>query len=821
MPYEFVSVASCFNNILGPNGENSTDSAKQIELLDAILRVSMKINSGDLRRSKFKEVNSNDAKYTPERAISLLNTIYSNVFSTGTVIFTLPYNIIDELRTCYSDTSWSETPLSSTLIDDNVSIYFEKIREEKSRLRQKLGNEYSPAHGDLVCKTLPSQLTYNNMFPSKKRAYFVVNNATTPPSISIKIVDKMKLGDRFCQMPARVYLLERISNTHGSVKHRSPFVIGEFIVIHADSNFTKAVHTWSSTTTIYCKRHTQFDGSCCITASQGSVYYHTLHAQFRTEYTLHAYTKRILVSAYLMSWLRTSNQNVFAISEKFLIEKASFNKLSIILNEYTKTIDKYRSVLTLDCSENDQSKPDKKNSMTHQDLIGSLPSHIIELSKLYDFLVYPYCSLVANSPIPYVPSNTESSKLQSILEDRSNPCLNIQLSSSFGTNYMVDVSSVFCCGPSNEILTEELKNLCEEQCNIVLDDVSQCNVLEKKDMRLEEDREVAIEMTSNIVQAFPTYKTLHTYLRNKLALLKNSQTLVTTCNERPVTDPSTILSETVEPHIKRNQSHILYSNKGYIFKKADKDQERYCTSKDTGDTAIYNSVYKELFGDPLRVCGFNDKYDYIINYHYKRSFDGYFHLNYRQSDNCILPINYALEVLKKYNCIKFFNILNVLQRRYSQLAIHSLEIYTLLKEFHIYKIPIPLFIQMLSCVTSALRGYPFGGLFTSLLCHMWLAYDVADELNCIFTAVWTLFRYSAAETHTPVPLNEIFSYTCGNVIIERYFRYSISWYQRPQTILEFLLMKVQPTKTNKKICDALRDLFRFTALINRIRAWYN
>lgn len=828
MPYELVSVASCFHNILGSSGANSADCAKRTELLKAILNISKETSLGGPRRSKFRTLNSEETTYTPERVISLLNAGYSEICAGGAMIFTLPYNIIDELRTCNLNSAQSETMSPSIIsddasnhpcLDDNASIYFERMREERDCLRRKALNEYSPAHGDLVYRTLPPQLLCNSVFSSTKRAYFVVNNTTTPPSISIKVVDQMKLGDRFCHLPSRVYSLERVYNTHNSMEHRSPFVIGELIVICNNSSFTKSVHTWSSATTVYCKRHTQFDGSCCITASQGTTSYNTLHAHLRTEYTLQVHTKKILVSSYLMSWLRISNQNIFPVSESFFAEKMSINKLLSALQNYSKTIDRYKSLLTFNCSTDKQSSTERKSALIHQDLIGSLPSHVIELSNAYDFLVHPYCSLVANSPIPYVPSSIQARNLQRLLGDASDTCLNSQPRFSFANNCVVDVSPVFCCGSINENLMEESNKSCNKvPDNIRPDNTSQCTIVENRNAKLVKDEEPSVEPPSDATQSFPTYKALYEHLCHKITLSKTSQ--IKTHAKASITSLLSALAEATEPQIKREGSHASCSNNISTLEKCERRPKSQYVDGHTVDTLIHDLVYRELFGDPLKVCGLNDRYDYVLNYHYRRSFDGYFHFNHSQSNNCISPLNCSSDLLDQYNRLGFYNILNVMQRRYTQLAIHNPEIYALLKDFHTCKISIQLFIKMLSHVTDSLRAYPFGGLFVSLLCHMWLAYDVTDELNCMFTAVWTLFGHSATEVHISTSLSEIFSYTCGNVIIERYLRHTIPWYQRPQTILEFLLLKVQPTKAKREVCDALRDLFRFTAVVNRTRAWY-
>lgn len=818
MPYELTSVASCFHNMLEFTGTGRIDYARRVELLEAMLRISKEANTGGSRRSKPEALGSEDDAYTPERVDSLLEAGYSEICSGGAMIFTLPYDIVDELRTCELSPIRSVNMLSPDEdkgelehlhLDTSVSVHLEKMRGEKTRLRRTARNEYSPAHGDLVCSMLPSQLSYQDIFSARKQAYFVVNNTTTPPNISIKIVDQMKLGDRFDQLPFRVYSLERVASTSSSMEHWWPFVIGELVVIYSEAAFTRGVHTWSPATTIYRKRHAQFDGSCCITASRGTTPCNSLYAHLRTEYTLQVRATQILVSSYLMGWLRVSAQKIFAISEGFFAEKASFNKLLTVLVDYVKMIDKYKATLTTDCSVTKHSTIGRKNALTHQALVGSLPLHVIELAKTHDFLIYPYCSLAANSPVPYIPSSVQSHSLRSLLGDTSDAYLSSQQCYFSTYNYAVDVSPVFCCGSLREGSAEEPKSSYNNFYNTVFDSTLQCGTLENESMMLAKNEAVPLESSSDVVQRFPTYETLHSYLFNRVGLLKASQ--ASACVDTSATSMWSTLLEVAEPQLKRGRPRPSTSKRA-------KEHQRIVEA--TIDTAIHNIVYRELFGSPLKTCRLDDRCDYVLNYHYRKSLDGYFHFTCKQPNSYILPLGSSSEMQEQHCCIKFYTLINVVQRRYTQLSIHHPEIYTLLKTFHECRVPISLFSRILSCVSDSLRAYPFGGLFISLLCHMWLAYDITDELNCICTAVWSLFGHSVVEHHNPTSLSTVFSYACGNVVIERYFRYSIPWFQRPQTILEFLLLKIQPTKVSSDVYESLRDLFRFASVINRTRAWY-
>ncbi|EFO65575.1 Hypothetical protein GLP15_287 [Giardia lamblia P15] len=823
MPYELAPVASCFHNILGPDGASRITHTRRVELLEAILRVSKEANTGDSQKSKHEVLGSEGAAYTSERVSSLLEAGYSEICSGGVMIFALPRDIVDELRTCDLSPTQPATTLPHTELKDelehphlnsSISIYLEKTRAEKARLRRAAYREYSPAHGDLVCSILPSQLSYHNIFLSKKRAYFVVDSTTTPPGISLKIVDQMKLGDRFCQPPFRMYSLERVASTYSSMEHWWPFVIGELIVIYSEANFTKGVHTWSPATTIYRKRHTQFDGSSCITASHDTNSCKSSYPHLCTEYTLQVHADEILVSSYLMGWLRASNhQKVYAISEGFFAEKISLNKLLTILADYVKTIDRYKSTLVSNCLTTKQSGGNRKNALANQYLVGPLPSQVISLAHKYDFLVYPYSSLVANSPVPYIPSSVQSHTLRSLLGDTSNTYLNSQQCYFSSYNYAVDISPVFCCGSLHEASTEESKGFYD----IVFDNTLQGATLESQDMMLARDEATTVEPSNETVQRFPTYETLHSYLSNQVTILRSSQV-----SRHVDTSTASLLStllETAEPQIKRRRSRTLSGGTSASVRNR-KTKEVHSAIGDTIDIVLHDLIYRELFGDPLRTCRLTDRYDYVLNYHYKKSLDGYFHFNYGTPDTWVSSLVLDSEIRTKHLHINFYTILNVMQRRYTQLAIHNLEVYTLLKAFHAYKLPISLFYRVLSCVTDSLRAYPFGGLFVSLLCHMWLAYDVTNELNCIFTTVWTLFGHSAVESHEPTSLSTLFSYACGNVVIERYFRYFIPWFQRPQTILEFLLLKIQPHKLSRNVHEALRDLFCFVSVINRTHAWY-
>lgn len=822
MPYELAPVASCFHSILGPDSASRIDHTKRVELLEAMLRVSKEANTGSSKKSKREVLGSEGAMYTSERVNSLLEAGYSEICSGGVMIFALPHDIVGELRTCDLSPAQpviaSHTALKAEVehphLNSSVSIYLEKARAEKARLRRTACNEYSPAHGDLVCSALPSQLLYHDIFSSRKRAYLVVDNTTTPPGISIKIVDQMKLGDRFCRPPFHTYSLERVASTYSSMEHWWPFVIGELIVIYSEANFTKGVHTWSPATTIYRKRHTQFDGSSCITASHGTVPCKSSYSHLCTEYTFQVHAEEILVSSYLMGWLRASNhQKVYAISEGFFAETISFTKLLTILADYVKTIDKYKSTLVSNCSTIRQSSGDRKSTLGNQCLVGPLPSQVVELARTYDFLVYPYCSLAANSPVPYIPSSVQSHTLRNLLGDVSNTYLDSQQCYFSSYDYAVDISPVFCCGSLRETSTEESKGFYD----IVFDNTLQGATLESQDMMLTKDEATTMESSSETVQRFPTYETLHSYLSNQVALLRGPQVCRYVDNSS-ASLLSTLL-EVAEPQIKRRRGRTVSGGTSASTRNR-KTKQAHCAIEDTIDIALHDLIYRELFGDPLRTCRLDDRYDYVLDYHYRKSLDGYFHFNCGTLDTCVSPLVFDSVIQAKHLYIRFYNILNVMQRRYTQLAIHNPEVYTLLKAFHEYKIPISLFCRVLSCVTESLRAYPFGGLFTSLLCHMWLAYDVTNELNCIFTTVWTLFGHSPMESHEPTSLSTLFSYACGNVVVERYLRYFIPWFQRPQTILEFLLLKVQSHKLSRDVHAALRDLFCFTSAVNRTQAWY-
>lgn len=89
----------------------------------------------------------------------------------------------------------------------------------------------------------------------------------------------------------------------------------------------------------------------------------------------------------------------------------------------------------------------------------------------------------------------------------------------------------------------------------MFDNTLQGATLESQDMMLTKDEATTMESSSETVQRFPTYETLHSYLSNQVALLRGPQVCRYVDNSS-ASLLSTLL-EVAEPQIKRRRGRTV------------------------------------------------------------------------------------------------------------------------------------------------------------------------------------------------------------------------------------------------------------------------